>query len=336
MKMARLFAALIFSGMFLEPARVHAAIQNDIDAAKSQIRTDSALLSQWLSDQFKMAVPYSATSGNVVPSQLKVFGFEVGAQIVGTGTKLDTDGLDRLGTSVIDSRQIDVPDRLPFPMVLGHAKIGLPFGLDAGIRLGGIPETEKEDDDTRIKIKNKVVGIDVRKALIEEGVTRPFGVTLGINYTHADGQIDFTTPYDYKAQIVENGTTYNTNSQANTRAVSKWKTDSVGLQALMHKKIAFFNPYLGASVNRNSGDVDTAITTTGNLTITDASNAANTLTQDIGTLSGTGTAAAEKWDVRGLLGAEFSFLPFMRLGLGLDFAGSRKIGASLGLRVQFR
>ena len=34
-----------------------------------------------------------------------------------------------------------------------------------------------------------VFGLDVRKKLIDEGVTRPFGLTLGINFTRAKGHI---------------------------------------------------------------------------------------------------------------------------------------------------
>ena len=78
--------------------------------------------------------------------------------------------------------------RLPFPMVMGHAKIGLPFGFDAGIRFGGIPKTDENSGLTpKSSIKNKVVGLDLRKKIIDEGALKPFGLTLGLNYTHADG-----------------------------------------------------------------------------------------------------------------------------------------------------
>jgi hypothetical protein len=310
------------------PMNSLADISADLNKAVSDIQTDSIKISQWISDQLKTAVPYNSTSGNVVPAQLKLLGFEVGVEGVVTGTKMDVDGLRHLGTTLVDTTKIDTFNRLPFPMVLGHAKIGLPFGIDGGIRLGGIPSMSSDKDKTKGHVKNKVIGIDVRKALIEEGAAKPFGLTVGLNYTHADGEISVTTPYDYNTTVHIGVTDYTTTSNSDSTLTSKWKTNSVGAQALLHKKILFMTPYLGASANHNSGHIDTDVTTTGSIAL-------NGTSKDIGTLTGSANAAAEKWDVRGLAGIEFAFLPFMRLGIGLDYAGSRKIGASLGLRVHF-
>jgi len=314
----------------------YASISADATAALNGIQSDSTKLSQWVSDQFKVAIPYNSTSGAVVPSQLKIFGFEVGVEGVASATKMDVDGLHHLGTQIVDTTKIDVFNRLPMPSVIGHAKIGLPFGLDAGIRVGGLPSKSIDKDDTKIKAKNKIVGIDVRKALIEDGLTHPFGLTVGVNYTHADGEIDLTTPLNYNSTVVENGHTYDVASTASSTGKSEWKTNSYGFQALLHKKILFLTPYIGASVNRNSGNIDTSMTTTGNVTLTDPNNAANTTTQSIGTLVGLGTASAEKWDNRLLAGLEIAPLPFFRIGLNGEYSGTRKLAGALGLRFQFR
>src|SRR5689334_20551037 len=106
---------------------VQAAPPTDVPTAIAAIQADSVLISGWVSDQFKRAIPFNSTAGDVVPSQLKIFGFEAGVEGVVTGTKLDTNGFHNLGTSVVDTTQISIFDRLPVPMVLGHAKIGLPF-----------------------------------------------------------------------------------------------------------------------------------------------------------------------------------------------------------------
>jgi|GEM_PF-1583514 len=311
-----------------------ADVNSDITTALAQIQSDSVKVSQWMSDQLRVAVPYNSTAGNVIPSQLKIFGFDVGVAGVVTATKMDVPGLHTLGTQIVDTTKIDAPSRLPFPMILGQAKIGLPFGLDAGIRLGGIPERTYDKDTTRIKVKNKIVGFDVRKAIVKEGIGMP-GVTLGFNYTHADGEIDWTTPFKYNNQITESGHTYDTSSDATSVTTSKWKTNSVGLQALLHKKLLFITPYIGASANHNSGHIDSSIRNAGTVTLTDPNNSANSATQAFDQ-TGTATSPAEKWDVRGLAGLEFSILPFMRLGLNGDFAGNRKVGGSLNLRLQFR
>jgi hypothetical protein len=302
----------------------------------TQLSTDSTLVSGWLSDQFRYAIPFNSTSGNVVPSQLKLFGFEVGVEGVVSGTKLDTDGLHRLNTTLIDSKSLDTFSRLPIPMVLGHAKIGLPFGIDAGVRLGGIPKTDENHGNTKSSVKNKVFGLDLRKKIIEEGITRPFGLTVGLNYTHADGSVDVTNTYDsLQTTVVDNNggshTVAVTNGQ--TAEHADWKTNSIGLQAILDKKIVFVTPYIGASINRNSGHVSNSILTTGTPVID-----GTTDNDPNDALNGNGSSRSNvnKWDARALIGVEFSILPFLRLGLQGEYAGSKNQAAALGLRFQFR
>lgn len=297
--------------------------------AQNQLAADSTLLSGWMSNQLKNAIPFNSTAGNVVPSQLKIFGIEVGAEGVVSGTKMDVDGLRALPTQIIDTNSIDTFSRLPMPMVLGHAKIGLPFGFDAGIRVGGIPKTTEDSGSTKGTIKNKVVGLDLRKKIIDEGMLKPFGLTLGLNYTHADGSLDITNTYGSKTFSAE-GQEVDVNNGLSTEHAD-WKTNSVGAQIILDKKIFIITPYIGASANHNSGDINNSITTTGTATAP----AFPTLSQDI-TAIGSSTSKANKWDVRGLVGFELSVLPFVKLGLQGEYGGSKNSAGALGLRVQFR
>src|SRR5882724_2624365 len=85
---------------------VQAAPPTTVQQAIDQITADSVLLSGWTSDQFKRAIPFNSTAGNVVPSQLKIFGVEVGAEAVITGTQLDIAGLRNLPTQVVNTSDI--------------------------------------------------------------------------------------------------------------------------------------------------------------------------------------------------------------------------------------
>jgi hypothetical protein len=301
----------------------------------ARLTTDSDLISGWMTNQLKYVIPFNSTAGNVVPNQIKLFGFEVGAEGVVSGTKLDTGGLHNLPTELVDSKSIDTFSRLPFPLVLGHAKIGLPFGFDAGIRFGGIPKTDENSGNSRGSIKNKVIGLDLRKKIIDEGALKPFGLTLGLNYTHADGSLDITNTYDSVQTTVDDN-----NGNPHTVAVndgmttehSDWKTNSIGLQAILDKQILFITPYIGASLNRNSGHVNNSMTTTGT-PIVDGSTDADPA--DALSAMGTSTDYVNKWDARALLGIEFSILPFVKLGLQGEYAGTKNEAAALGLRVQF-
>ncbi len=323
MRLEKLFAlgcvASLLSGSAL------AAPPTTPEEAIDAITADSVLLSGWISDQLKVAVPFNSTSGNVMPTQLKMLGFEFGVEAVVSGTKADIDGLRNLGTSVVDTGLIDVQDRFPMPAIIGHAKIGLPWGLDTGVRFGGIPSYSHDEGTTHTSIGNTIFGVDVRKNLIEEGITRPFGLTLGANFTHAKGHLDATTPYDptIPSDVVLS------NAEGSTR--SQWDTTSFGLQAVLNKKITIFNPYVGASANMNFGSVSTSITNTG--TITSVAGTPTSTTLDT---VGTASRDVEDTDLRALVGLEITVLPFLKLGLHGEFANHNNMAAAFGLRFEFR
>jgi hypothetical protein len=292
--------------------------------AIAQFNSDATLLSGWLNDQFIRAVPNNMNSGNVVPSQIKLFGFEVGAEAVVSSSKIDRDGFHALPTQIIDTTQINTESKFPMPLILGHAKIGLPMGFDAGIRVGGIPKQSRNNGTTHIEAANALFGLDVRKVLIEEGVVKPFGLTVGASYTHAGGHAMETTPLN---SLTGSNVTFG--SDAATSARSDWRSKSAGLQALVNKKILFMEPYIGGAVNKNWGTMDSSIANTGSFTVGASPSQS---------LEGTGGTASRKinsWDLRGLLGIEFTFLPFMKLDLGGEFASEGNVAGSIGLRVQF-
>ncbi len=323
MKMEKLFAVACSLGLISGSAQ--AAPPANITEAIAQINADAALLSGWMGHEFAKAMPFNSTAGNAVPSQLKLFGVSVGAGLVVSGTDVDNDALRHLGTNLVDTSDIDMPSTLPLPMILGHAKIGLPFGLDAGVRLGGIPSNDFDEGDTHFEISNTVFGLDVRKILVEDGIVKPFGLTLGLNYTHAKGHITGTTTVD--TPVSGSGVTF-TNAVATSR--TDWDTDSVGAQVIINKKILFMNPYLGVAANKNFGDIDSAITNTGTITHTGSATSAS--------LNGTGGSAHEgisDWDIRGMLGLEFTFLPMLKLAIGGELASQHKMAGNIGLRFQF-
>jgi hypothetical protein len=299
-----------------------AAPPTTLQEAIDQVNADAVLLTSWLNGQMKHVAPFNSTAGNAVPSQIKLLGFEVGAEAVVSGTKMDTDALHHLGTSLVDTTQIDTFSRLPFPMVLGHAKIGLPFGMDAGIRIGGMPKQTGHNGDTQLEVANSVFGVDLRKSLLDEGMTRPFGLTAGLNFTQAKGHLIAASPYTVNAG---NGVTF---TDAVGTARTDWNTKSVGVQLIANKQILFLNPYIGAAANKNFGKVSSSISNSG--TIDFNGNSAS--------LAGTGGSSEvtpNDVDLRGMLGIEFTIMPLLKLGIGAEIANHNNVAGNIGLRVQF-
>jgi hypothetical protein len=300
--------------------------------AEAQLSADSLLLSNWAVDNMRRVVAFNSTSGQVVPKQLQLFGFSLGVQAQVTGTEMDVTGLRNLNTSLINTQEIDMFDRMPFPAIIAHAKLGLPLGFDAGVRFGGIPEKDINEGDTRAEIKNKIFGIDVRKSLISEGLGTP-GLTLGLSYTHSDGEFMATTPYSEKgaATVAQGGNTYTADLVGTGRQKLEWDTNSIGAQLVVNKKVAFINPWVGVSVNHNSGSVSNTLTTVGTVTLTGPSTVSDTLTSE-----GTASRDPHEWDTRAMAGIEFSLLPFVKLGINGEYAGNRNLAGGIGLRAQFR
>lgn len=331
----KLRTAVLTAGFLGMVSAAHADITADINQTKANIRQDSVLLSKWFSDLMADAAPYNSTTGAVIPKQLKLWGFEIGVLAGASGTEVDVSGLRALPTTVVNTDDIDMVDTFPMPTILAHAKVGLPWGLDLGFRAGGIPETEVDEGDTTLEVDNTVFGIDLRKALIEEGVTRPFGLTVGLNYTRAKGDMTIVQPYSANSTITEAGTTYNATMNATGRGTSSWETQSAGAQVILNKQILFFNPYIGGSVNKNWGDADTTLNTAGSVTIVQANNTSNSRTD---TFNETGAARTDidSVDARLLAGFELNPLPFLKFGVYGEYAGSENLSGTLGLRVQFR
>ncbi len=327
MTLRQMAAVLCSIGLLASQSDV--VMADAISDAEAQVVRDSVLISQWMTDQLKIAIPFNSTVGNVVPKQLKIFGVEVGVNAAVSGTKLDVDSFNNLGTSLVDTTQIKMYNRLPLPAIIAHAKVGLPFGLDAGVRVGGIPKKTFDDGTSHYGVKNTIFGLDVRKVIIEEGATKPFGLTVGANFTRAKGSLDLSS----------NVTTKSFTSGANTATLqngtvasrSDWDTKSVGVQAILNKQILIFNPYIGASANKNFGNVTTTVSETGTVTVNGTPNPLGATT-----LSGSGSATPNEWDIRALLGCEITILPFVKLGINGEYAGSRKLAGDIGLRVQFR
>jgi len=305
-----------------------------LTSAVGQVSNDSTLISGWINDQFKDAVAFNSTAGDVVPSQLKIFGIEAGVEGEVTSSKVDVDGFHQLPTTLIDTNKISMYDHLPFPSVIAHAKVGLPFGLDAGVRIGGIPSKSFDDGTTHFDMSNSIFGLDLRKKIIDEGVTRPFGLTVGLNYTHAKGHIDASTPYTANTTyIAPNGQAYTPTLNATGNERTDWNTNSVGVQAILNKKILIFNPYIGASANHNSGTVSSSINNVGMVTLTDPFG--DTASQAVAA-GGSASSRPNPWDVRGLAGIEMTILPFVRLGINGEIASQNRLGGGIGLRIQFR
>ncbi|MBI3292340.1 MAG: hypothetical protein HYZ73_05975 [Elusimicrobia bacterium] len=311
-----------------------APTSDDFTTSTNRLSSDWKLLSQWQSDNLTESLAFHAASGVAFPADvIKLGGFELGFAGVVSSSKLDNGALLGLPTQVVRTQDLDRLNRLPIPAAVGHVKIGLPGGWDVGGKAGGFSETLKKGD-SRSKVKNTVWGIEIRKALIADGLTRPFGLALSATLDGAQGSLELTDTYNKTSpNVTMSGRQFDITPNTKTVDKADWNVKSLGGRLILSKKLPILHPYIGAAVNRNFGTVRSGITTTGDVTLKDLSDG-QTATQSVGTLSGSASAEAGTTQLRLLAGTEISLLA-LRLGLYGEYT-ARHFAGTLGLRFQFR
>jgi hypothetical protein len=301
-----------FLGIFLSIPSVQAGINEDI-------QSDSTRMAQWFSQEFGDAMAFNTSVGPLIPGNVpSTLGFVVGGAGGVSLTKLDLDTFRGLPLLRLDNKgdEIALPDDLPVPSVLGHGKVGLPWGLDVGVKSGGF-SFDKKVKDSSLDISNRVVGIEVRKKIIG-GAVFPF-VSASLAFDSANGEI--TRKETYNGAIT--GGTLN----ASTELKTKWDVGATTARVLASKKILIITPFVGVGVTKLRGKTDTTITNTGAAVVSGVPVTVSHTT--------VGSADSDETLTHGLLGMEISLFPFVRLHLA-GLVAKENRAASIGLRVQFR
>lgn len=293
-------------------------------AATTALQSDYQKIGLWFSDQFADAMAYNAASGTNMPANVaKLPGFELGVTFGVTASEIDTDALSQLGTSVIDTTQVDVYSRLPVPVGVAHVKVGLPWGMDLGGKFGSYT-LSADKEDSNFSFKNAVWGIELRKALAEDGLTRPFGLALGVSLDGNNGRITYDQPYNtpttYQGDTVTPDVTNRITSDASVR--------TVGAKVTVSKNLLIVTPFAGLGLNKNFGSVRSTIRSFGNVTTTGAGG--GTQAVDVSSVA---EAKANDVDTRLFAGIEMNIL-LLKLGISAEYAG-KDVAGNIGLRFQF-
>lgn len=286
---------------------------------EDSIRNDSQVFGKWFGQEIGHITAVNAVAGPVMPGEVhSLLGVEVGLSAVASSSKVDLDSYKNLPWTELQPEGFDMPADIMMAMPMVHAKVGLPFSLDLGVKYGHIGYNNTDNGATS-DVKNSVFGVEVRRRLMGEGVTGAVipDVALSLAYDQANGDLSRTERYD---TLLEGGGTLN----ADTTVKSEWKTGGVTARVVASKQILILTPYLGVGYSRLFGNTDTTInvvgasTTRGNVNVSEKSsvNADGDLTQLVG-------------------GVEFTFFPMMQVNLGGLYAKD-DWSATLGLRFTFR
>lgn len=286
---------------------------------EDRIRNDSQVFGKWFSEEIGQISAVNAAAGPTQPADVhSILGVDVGLSAVVSSSKVDLDSYKNLPWTELQPEGFDMPSDIVVAMPMVHAKVGLPFSLDLGVKYGHIGY-KNTDNGATSDVKNSVYGVELRRRLLGEGVTGVVipDVALTLAYDQANGDLSRTERYDTR---LEGGETLN----ADTTLKSEWKTGAVTARVVASKQILIMTPYLGLGYSRLFGDTDTTIDVVGtasssgsvNISEKSSANADGDLAQLVG-------------------GIEFTFFPTLKFNLGGLYAQD-DWGATAGLRFTFR
>ncbi len=311
---------------------VFAAVADDLVKATESLEGDYKILSDWIGKELCSPLSFLPGIGPDLPANvLSLPGFEIGLMLGTSMGNLDTGAFNNLSTETIEPGQIDIPKTVAIPIPILHAKTGLPSlpvigKTDIGIKLGTL-SYEINDCD----LDYTVYGIQLRKEILEDGITSPGAVSISLSFNKMNGKVKISRDYNYISQETYEFT-YDQNVDSVSSFETKWDISSVGLMAMYSKKVAIINLFLGVGVDQNSGDIDTTLETTGTLTLTQVGFPTNTLSDDL-LISASSSCDPEESIVRLVGGVEFG-LTLLKFGLSGEYSEENYAVAG-NVRFQF-
>jgi hypothetical protein len=286
----------------------------------ADLASDSQKSAEWFSEELGELMAFQAASTHFLPGNTVGFpGGEIGIAGGISAKTLDVGRFRSFTFTELDNKssEIDLPNKIGAPVGVLHAKVGLPGGWDLGLKAGSA-SFDRSDDDAKIDFSNKIVGVEVRKLLLGDGLAGAAlpDLSVSVGFDRATG--DLTRTERYSGNALSGGTL-----TANTTWKSEWSVGAVSARAVASKNFLIITPFIGAGVTKLTGDTDTTVlvdVTGGSSGLADA--------------AAKGTAKAKKTLGHAILGFELSPLPFFRLNVSGLVAKDHWAG-SLGLRAEF-
>ncbi|MBL8024589.1 MAG: hypothetical protein JNK54_09980 [Elusimicrobia bacterium] len=283
------------------------------------VQADSEKIAKWFSQEVSHLTAFNASALPQLPGDVHgVLGVEMGVSVGVSYSKLDRGAFNTLSLDELKQSEFDLPAGIPLGMPLAHVKVGLPFSLDMGAKYGYLNYDDNRNG-AQSKIKNTVVGVEIRRRLLGEGMTGVVlpDVALTLGYDQANGEIN--RQENYSGPIANSNTL-----TGKTTLRSKWQTGAVTARVVASKQLLIVTPYIGAGYSRLMGDAKTTMSVVGIVNVGDDVN-----------VSAQGSANAKDDMVQFLGGLEFSFFPTLKFNVGGLYSQDDWAG-TMGVRFSFR
>lgn len=295
-----------------------ASVVAGLPCLHADVGGDVGLIAHWFSQELANATAFNASAAPLWPGDVRSFlGVEVGLSATATSSQVDTGVFDALPLTEVSQGGIEVPGTVLLPVPVLHARVGLPWGLDLGMKYGatGFSQT---NGGAETEVRQQVFGLEVRRRLMGEGPTGVLlpDISLGLAYDQAVGHAKRSQRYNAGIPSWVGSTA------ADTLCDSNWRTGALSVRAVAGKQLAILTPYVGLGYSHFLGDATTTVT------FVDTANTANRASAE-----SSADAAGDLVQVSG--GLELAFFPTLKLNLG-GLWSKGDYAASLGVRFSFR
>lgn len=223
------------------------AFASPVLAAGNSLSDDYSRMMRWLSDEMVDPLAFNAGTTFDPPNELTAFEPSLDLSF-GVGIlPLDIAKFPTLSNKTLNDRNVSAsfPQRVPFPDLTAHVRLGLPGRWDAAARLSNTTApTINMTPETKAGGQANNVGVSFRRFFF--GTQGRPKLAIGLNANYLWGKFTFSSRYEDVAMST-------LTTDADNEGWMKWSLKSVGLNATVSKKYGPWTPYGGVGFNIADG-----------------------------------------------------------------------------------
>lgn len=319
-----LLAAGIVGIIGFNPPKAAADAESDF---QSQATNDYQNISNYVNGTFAKSMGFFTTLGWNTPTG--VFDLLSGPRVeLGVGVGADLINIPDLNSLTLQAinlgSNVSIPAVIPAPFPVITGRIGLMNGLDFGVKFNYLPNVSLPD--VGIGANFYGWGLDLRYKVVDS-VYAPT-VTVGVSWDQMKGNLSVATAINQSGTYNDGSTSYpNTTFTGNNNYDLNWDTKSFGAQVQVGKDLGVIYPFAAVGFQRNSGNISSTMTGSGNVIVPGSTNTATPVNLNV-----TSNSPPVYFEPKYVLGLDF--------GAGLHWAivgesNGTDIAGSTSLRVQF-
>jgi len=219
-------------------------------AQNPTLSDDLTSIMEWLTYQTAQGLGFNAGSTFDPPNEMKPWRMQPDVSL-GLGIlPYNKDTFPTIQVEALEEQNPSdmLPDKVLFPNLTVHVRMGLPGRMDVGGRFANMstPKNYRLSKTTRGNGQSNSFGFGVRKHFFGRG--RPL-LSIAGAYNHTFGSFNFVNRSE-DLELVPNFTASSTNS-----GVLDWDVRSLGINIIVSQAYGKWMPFFGAGYNRMSGTV---------------------------------------------------------------------------------